>query len=143
MSDFLSQDQIDALLNSQNFEGDDDASSIGSDSTDAGSESSTDSLRAAIAFFCSHAESVIGTVLNKEVKFSLENEESLDLDTLASTVEKPILYVTIPFTAGLADSLHIVISTTLVAMLSDLMLMGDGSAEYTEDHKDALGELFG
>jgi flagellar motor switch protein FliN/FliY len=32
-------------------------------------------------------------------------------------------------------------STKEVALLSDLMMMGDGSAEYTEDHKDAITEL--
>jgi len=29
------------------------------------------------------------------------------------------------------------------AFLSDLMMMGDGSAAYTEDHKDAIIELMG
>jgi flagellar motor switch protein FliN/FliY len=29
-----------------------------------------------------------------------------------------------------------------VAMLSDLMMMGDGTAEFSDDHKDAIAELF-
>jgi flagellar motor switch protein FliN/FliY len=49
----------------------------------------------------------------------------------------------IPFKTGATGTLYCVLAKKDVAFLSDLMMMGDGSAPYSEDHKDAIVELLG
>jgi flagellar motor switch protein FliN/FliY len=58
-------------------------------------------------------------------------------------IEAPMLAVTVPFRSGLSGSLRFIIAKKDVAHVSDLMMMGDGTAAYTEDHRDAVVELFG
>jgi flagellar motor switch protein FliN/FliY len=53
-----------------------------------------------------------------------------------------MLLITMPFKSGFSGSLYCLMAKKDVARLSDLMMMGDGTAEFTEDHKDAITELF-
>ena len=136
MSDILSQDQIDALLNSQGFnEGNE-----GEQAVDPEKE------RAAVLktfdLFCDQAGNVISTVLNKSVTFHTEQCMQASSAAIQEKLPSVLLAVKLPFTSGIEGVLSLVMQKTDVAVLSDLMMMGDGTAEYTEDHKDAIGELF-
>jgi flagellar motor switch protein FliN/FliY len=48
---------------------------------------------------------------------------------------------TITLEGALDGTMCMIFETGTAAMLADLMLMGDGTAEYNDDHKDAIGEL--
>ncbi|MBD3315511.1 MAG: flagellar motor switch protein FliN [Chitinivibrionales bacterium] len=141
MSDILSQEQIDALLQSQDGEGG--VGAIESDEGNGESGGGTDyeALKTALQIFCEQAGSVISTVLNREVKWKTEEGETTDPAKLKESVEAPQLILTLSFEEGLQGQFHLIIGTKEVALLSDLMMMGDGNAEYTEDHKDAITEL--
>ncbi len=144
MSDFLSQDQIDSLLDQQEAGGFDvnDVSDDSAGSAEAETGPDYNALNAAFELFNEQAGSVISTVLNRSVTFSIAQCEKTDTDALQGAVPAPVLLLTLPFDGGISGSGSVVIGTKEVAVLSDLMMMGDGSAEYTEDHKDAIGELF-
>ncbi len=144
MSDFLSQDQIDDLLSA----GGDDAFGINDVGDDSPAPSAEDSgpdytaLTAAYELFNEQAGTVITTVLNRSIKFSVSQCEAADKGTLESSIPAPVLLITLPMEGQITGTGNVLISTKDVAVLSDLMMMGDGSAEYTEDYKDAIGELF-
>ena len=143
MSDFLSQDQIDDLLNQGEFESAD--SLGGSGDTDAGGGGvgrDYGRLSAAFDIFCNQAGNVISAVLNKSVTISIEKCELADASYLSENLSAPHLVTNLPFKSGISEPFSLLLGTQDAAVMADLMLMGDGSAEYSEDHKDALGELF-
>jgi flagellar motor switch protein FliN/FliY len=143
MSDILSQEQIDALLNSEGV-------SSGSDSSglfDLGSGSDTKqdkfpALNDIYGIFCTQATTVISTVLNKSTTFTAKNAESASYQNIQEKIQSVVVSVAMSFKSGFEGEFFVLIKKNDVAVLSDLMMMGDGSAEYSEDHKDAIGELF-
>jgi len=141
MSDMLSQDQLDDLLAQQ--DGDAGAQSIEGDEVEESvAGKNYDALSAAFGFFNEKASAVIANVLNREASLTVSRCAAIDAEALRSSVASPTLLVTIPFEAGLEGAMYLLVGTKNAAVLADLMLMGDGTAEYVEDHKDALGELF-
>jgi flagellar motor switch protein FliN/FliY len=141
MSDLLSQEQIDALLNSGG-DGGGDMSSLGDGGGEGGAQKNYDALRAAFEMLNEHASTVLGTVLNKEIAFSITKCEPIEKAALAETIGEPALMLNLPLEGGIDGALYLTLHTRDVARLADLMLMGDGAAEYNEDHKDAISELF-
>lgn len=136
MSEILSQDQIDALLDSQGFNDGGD----GDTGTDA--DKVCTALLKTFDIFCDQAGTVISTVINKKVAFHTELCEQASSSTIREKLPSVLLAITVPFSSGVEGTFTVLIQKTNVAVLSDLMMMGDGTAEYTEDHKDAVGELF-
>ncbi|KMQ50612.1 Flagellar motor switch protein FliN [Chitinispirillum alkaliphilum] len=139
MSDYLSQDQIDSLLSGALDEGGEDSQQ--SSAQDSGSNRYP-ALSAMFDLFCTQAESVVSTVLNKELKLTAEVCEKADFSVIQEKIEAVVLSLSLAFKSGLTGEMYLIIQKKDVAMLSDLMLMGDGSADYNDDHKDAIGELF-
>jgi len=137
MSDILSQDQIDALLNSQGFGAEDDGTVSVNDPN-----SLCTFLIKVFDIFCEQASSVISTVLNKKVTYKTELCEPGSTDSLTEKMQSVMLVLKIPLKSAIEGSFYLVIQKKSVAILSDLMMMGDGTAEYTEDHKDAIAEMF-
>ena len=143
MSEFISEDQMNDLLNQQES----DAFGV-KDVDDEASEPAEDSgpdynaLTSVFEMFNEQAQSVISNVLNLEIKFSISKCEGTNQETIKEAVKPPVLSITLPFEGGVKGAMYAIITTKDVAVLSDTMMMGDGSAEYTEDHKDAISELF-
>lgn len=135
MSDILSQDQIDALLNSQGFD-----SGGGGDAGDPSDVYAM--LLTTFDLFCEQAGTVISTVLNKSITYKTELCEPGEISTIQEKLPAVPLLLKLTFKSGLDGELYLIIQKKDAAILSDLMMMGDGSAEYAEDHKDAIGELF-
>lgn len=136
MSDILSQEQIDALLNAQGFDG---------GGEELFQENPTDVcslLLKTYDFFCEQASTVISTVLNRKVVYTTELCEAGDSDTIQEKLPSVLLALKIGLKGAFEGEFYLLFEKTNVAVLSDLMMMGDGTAEYTEDHKDAISELF-
>ncbi len=137
MSDILSQDQIDALLNSQGF-----------DAGDAGEFGQSDqnnlygALLKVFDSFCEQAGTVISTVLNRKITYRTELCEQGSSETVREKLASVPLMLKIRLTKAVEGEFYIIMQKKDVAILSDLMMMGDGTAEYSEDHRDAIGELF-
>jgi flagellar motor switch protein FliN len=138
MSDILSQDQIDALLNSQGFGGD----TGGGDAARGNPNDIFAVLLKVYDTFCEQAGTVISTVLNKNVAFKTELCEQGLKETIAEKQPSVLLLLKVPLKGEVEGFFYIIIEKKNVAILSDLMMMGDGTAEYSEDHKDAVAELF-
>ena len=144
MSDdgLLSQDDIDALTAGL-FGGDDGG---GSDDGGGGSGGGGDSIdpelvRPLFKIINTQASSVVTTALNKNVDFKIENLRDVTQTSVEGEFSSDCLIVNVNFDGDLNGSLHFIVSKKNTAIMSDLMMMGDGSAEFEEDHKEALSEL--
>lgn len=134
MSDILSQEQIDALL-----------ASDGLGENGAPEKSPVDKYSALKGFFnifCTQAASIITTVVNKQTTFTPQEPKKAELTEVNTKINAVVLSLSLGFISGLEGEFYLVMAKKEVAILSDLMTMGDGTAEYSEDHKDAIGELF-
>jgi flagellar motor switch protein FliN len=144
MSEILSQNQINSLLGSaavgQGPAAPPDDDSAGAGAAAGGRDYGT--LTKAFDLFDEQAATVVSTVLNRDISFTIHQCDKTDRAVIENNPSHEVLLVTGPFTAGLPKPLYCIILKKDVAMLSDLMMMGDGSASYTEDHKDAIAELF-
>ncbi|MBD3345472.1 MAG: flagellar motor switch protein FliN [Chitinivibrionales bacterium] len=141
MSEPLSEDQINDLLSQDTGEG------ISADSldmgggNDSGGEKNYDTLQKTVELFNNHAQNVLTTVLNKQIGFEITRCEKTDTSAIQETVSGDLLSIKITAEGAVSGDLFLVITKNAVAVLSDLMMMGDGTAEYVDDHKDAISEL--
>lgn len=145
MSEILSQEQIDALLNSGMGGSGSESSEVDylPDSPSSSSdEAKAKGLSKLLGMFCDQSSTIISTVLNKGTNFTADVNEPADFNKVASQLQGPLLLLTLNFKSGFDGSFYLLIQKKDVAILSDLMMMGDGNAEYSEDHKDAISELF-
>jgi len=132
VSDYLSQDEIDSLLNGL--------------SDGAGEGGASDERYKAIGpifeLFCKQASSVLGTATTRAVDVVSEFCGKADFNTAKGKVPGSTLSLTLSFASGLEGDMYLIIDKKVVGVLVDLMMMGDGSAPYTDDAKDAISELF-
>jgi flagellar motor switch protein FliN/FliY len=144
MSDILSQEQIDALLSSDGLSGGGGGSDFGFGNTSE-AVSTVDKYGAIskiLELFCNQAGMVLSTVINKKTDLTPEQLQKTDFAEIQNRINNAVLSLKLSFKSGLDGDFYLLIKKTDVAILSDLMMMGDGNAEYSEDHKDAIGELF-
>ncbi|MGM0462291.1 MAG: flagellar motor switch protein FliN [Fibrobacterota bacterium] len=130
MSDFLSQDDIDSLLSS--------------DAVTNDSEEQDDSgiFEKILTDFNAQQSSVINTLIGKKIDFEIK--EFPDAEEAQKIYEgNAFLRIELPLSGAVEGSQWIYIEKSRIAMLADLMVMGDGTAEYNEEeHLDAIKELY-
>jgi flagellar motor switch protein FliN len=139
MSDILSQDQIDSLLSQQALDGQDAGALIPEASTTEAKD--YNALEQAFEPFKDQAGAVLSTLINKTVTLELVSAAKADAGVLIGALPGPSLSVAVPLKGAVSGPLFLLMPCKAAAMLSDLMMMGDGSAEYTEEHKDAVSEI--
>jgi flagellar motor switch protein FliN/FliY len=142
MSEILSQEQIDALMASEGLGGFDDSPlDEGGGGADEGAKD-YNALSDVFKIFAQSSQSTIHTLINKEVNAEVQSVVRGSADSVSDTFSEPLLAVRIPYEQGLKGELLVLLTPRVAAALSDLMMMGDGSAEYSEEHKDAIAEIF-
>lgn len=139
MSDILSQDQIDALLNAGSFGG---GSPAGGSSDSPVEADKYPVLKKYFELFLQDSGTVISTVLNKKTTFESQACVKADFHSVQSMINTSALSLALSFKSGFEGEFYFIMQKKDVAIMSDLMMMGDGSADYNEDHKDAITELF-
>ncbi|MBN1130906.1 MAG: flagellar motor switch protein FliN [Chitinispirillaceae bacterium] len=139
MSEILSQDQIDQLLSAGGFE----SESTGTPGATGGMSEGDryPSLEKNVELYCRHAGTVLSTVYSRTVKMECEACGKADGDTVKTVLGDGHLCLVLPFGAGLAGEMYFLVNKKDAAVMADLMMMGDGSAEYAPEHNDALTEL--
>ncbi len=142
MSDFLSQEDIDSLLSQQNQDGEGSDSSSGDNSAESGG-GQTQAFGTFIEQLIAAAGDVLPTVTNKEVSLEQVDAQLDSNDAIKEAVGEESVVLTIPFEGGISGNGYWIFGKKPTAALSDLMVMGDGSAEYSEEHNDAIGEMIG
>lgn len=83
---------------------------------------------------------VMSTLLDKKIEITRQSASAADSEALGSDFPEEIVVVDCAFATGFEASNSFLFNKSLVAKLSDLMMMGDGTAEFNEDHIDAIQE---
>ena len=83
---------------------------------------------------------VMSTLLDKKIEIAGKSSGAAESEALGSEYPEELIIVDCPFAAGFDASNIFLFNKALVAKLSDLMMMGDGTAEFNEDHIDAIQE---
>jgi len=138
----LSQDEIDLLTKSLlGGGGGGEAAAPAPAAAPAAVENTAEVARPFFKVLCEQASSVVTTVLSRAVDFQLQwlvaGENSVIPDELTSQS----LYIGVDVKKTVVGKMFFAISKSEVATLSDLMLMGSGHSDYTEEHKDAICEI--
>jgi flagellar motor switch protein FliN/FliY len=130
MSDFLSQDDIDSLLSSD---------AVTNDSEEQGGSGIFEKI---LTDFNAQQSSVINTLIGKNIDFEIK--EYPDSEKAQKIYEEnDFLRIELPLSGAVEGSQWIYMEKSRIAMLADLMVMGDGMAEYNEEeHLDAIKELY-
>ncbi len=136
MSEFLSQDDIDALL--QSGFGDDDGGEVADDSSGG-----TGFLIEAAKDFSDQGITVLNTLTGREVSIvpgkSFIGDEMMISSNLG---DEEYLSMALPMSGDIQGTVTVSLLKSKCAILFDLMIMGDGSAPYSEDVKDGISEIF-
>lgn len=133
----LSQDEIDMLTKGLGLGGPPPAT----DTASAPTENTAEVARPFMKIICEQSSSVVTTVLSRAVDFQLQwlvaGENAVIPDELAGRA----LFLKVNFRKDLTGTLAFAISKPEVAILADLMLMGSGNSDYSDEHKDAIQEI--
>ncbi len=88
-------------------------------------------------------EEVLGTALNKPCAVAKEETHTFDFRTIKGLFTDQIVFVSVPMQEGPTGEMKFLLNPADAAFLADVMMMGDGSAEFSqEEHLDAVKELF-
>jgi len=134
VSDFLSQDEIDRLLNGL---GDD-----GEAAQSGGGDERYKAISPVFELFCKQASSVLGTAVGKAVDVVAESCTKADFAAATGKIGDDVISVTLSLVSGLEGDMYLLIPKNDAAMMADLMIMGDGSTPYNDETADAVRELF-
>jgi flagellar motor switch protein FliN len=133
----LSQDEIDMLTKGLGLGGPPPAA----DTAAAPTENTAEVARPFMKIICEQSSSVVTTVLSRAVDFQLQwlvaGENAVIPDELAGRA----LFLKVTFRKDLTGTLAFAISKPEIAILADLMLMGSGNSDYSDEHKDAIQEI--
>jgi flagellar motor switch protein FliN/FliY len=95
-----------------------------------------------IEFFTSNASGVLGTITNQSINFDITGFDDFDFSQINAGIEIPCVLLSIMYTGQQNFQLQLVIDKNAVSTLADLMMLGEGEAEYIPDeHNDAMKEM--
>jgi flagellar motor switch protein FliN/FliY len=134
VSNYLSQDEIDSLLSG--------LSESGGGAESGGGDERYKILTPVFELFCKTAGSVLGTAVAKTVAVAPETCAKADFGAITDKLQADVLSLTLSLVSGVEGDMYLLIRKKDAAVLADLMMMGDGSAEYNEEADDAVSELF-
>ena len=138
MSDFISQDDIDALLGAA-------LSGDISTSTHVETPNADNSKKVAesiVECYNEHVKSAGKLNLSRDIAIDIDYVDNVNSETITEKVDGEYIIVEIPFTGACEGSMRVLASKQTFATLADLMVAGDGKSPYSDEHKDAITELF-
>ncbi len=153
MSDLLTQEEINALLNA-GIAGSDDGgageappppppSGGGSGSSSSFSQEAIDKLSEVAKLSLGATSSVVQVLLNKEIEINLEQVRVVNFSELASEGGgEEFVLAKIAYVEGFDGNSYLMLKKTISALIGDLMMGGEGlNAEFQDMHTSAVGEM--
>ncbi len=146
MSDLLTQEEINALLNA-GMPGDDGAAAAPPPPSGGGSSSfsqeAINKLSEVAKLSLGATSSVVQVLLNKEIEINLEQVRVVSFSDLASEGGgEEFVLAKISYTEGFDGNSYLMLKKTISAVIGDLMMGGEGiNAEFQEMHTSAVGEM--
>ncbi|MDR2582266.1 MAG: flagellar motor switch protein FliN [Fibromonadaceae bacterium] len=141
MGDILSQADIDLLTKSLLGGGDAAAPAATATAAPTPVENIAEVARPFFKVLCEQASSVVTTVLSRAVDFQLQWLVAGENSVIPDELKSQSLYICVEVKKTVVGKMYFAISKPEVATLSDLMLMGSGHSDYTDEHKDAICEI--
>jgi len=142
--DFLSQDEIDALINDDNSSGSDsDDTTLSEDESGRLTEQEKDVMGEVGNIAMGSAATALYTLMDKKVEITSPRVDTRPFDEVSNQYDRPIVLVDVEYTEGLKGYNLLVIKEEDAAIIADLMMGGDGSdpdGELSELHISAVGE---
>lgn len=145
----LTQEELDALLNSMNIGGDSEEEAVANDGAIASDGLSPEEMDAIgeVANICSGSSATnLSTVLNQRVNITTPFVTLESIDELIAATEQPCVLVQIKYIEGITGSNIQILQQDDVRVITDLMMGGDGTNlstfgdELTDMHMSALCE---
>jgi flagellar motor switch protein FliN/FliY len=136
----LSQDEIDLLTKSL-LSGGGEAAAPAPVAAPTPIENTAEVARPFFKVLCEQASSVVTTVLSRAVDFQLQWLVAGENSVIPDELKSQSLYISVDVKKNVVGKMFFAISKSEVATLSDLMLMGSGHSDYTDEHKDAICEI--
>jgi len=137
----LSQDEIDLLTKSLLGGGGGDTPAPAPAAAPVAVENTAEAARPFFKVLCEQASSVVTTVLSRAVDFQLQWLVAGENSVIPDELTNQSLYIGVDVKKTVVGKMFFAISKSEVATLSDLMLMGSGHSDYTDEHKDAICEI--
>ncbi|MDR1811724.1 MAG: flagellar motor switch protein FliN [Candidatus Fibromonas sp.] len=140
----LSQDEIDLLTKSLLGGGGSAAAAPAAAPAAAAPAAVENTAEVARPFFkiiCEQASSVVTTVLSRTVDFQLQWLVAGENSVIPPELASQSLRMEVDVKKDAVGKMSFAMSKHEVATLSDLMLMGSGHTDYSDDHKDAICEI--
>ncbi|OCL27096.1 flagellar motor switch phosphatase FliY [Orenia metallireducens] len=142
MNDALSQEEINALLNGGiEDEVDDNTNSI--DMEDILTDLEKDALGEVANISMGSAATALYGLLNQKVEITTPRVEFSTVSELVDSYNRPCIVVDVQYVEGLKGSNQLILEVSDAAIITDLMMGGDGTAppeELSELHISAVGE---
>ncbi len=143
-NDFLSQEEIDALMNQEASEGEEEAESPeeGEDMPTL-TEQEKDVLGEISNIAMGSAATALYTILDHRVEITAPEVEVMSFESISQQYDKPCVLVDVEYVEGLEGLNLLVIQDNDAAIIADLMMGGDGTdpdEELGELHISAVGE---
>jgi len=152
VSDLLTQEEINALLNA-GMPGSDDGGeeappppsrgSSGSGGSSTFSQEAIDKLSEVAKLSLGATSSVVQVLLNKEIEITLEQVRVVSFSDLTSEGGgEEFVLAKIAYVEGFDGNSYLMLKKTISAVIGDLMMGGEGiNAEFQEMHTSAVGEM--
>lgn len=148
--DYLSQDEINALLDDDDDGDQEEAVTEEAEDTTNNneteellSEMEKDAIGEVANISMGSAATALYGLLNKKVEITTPRVRVQKLGDLVNDYERPCVVVDVKYTEGLKGSNQLILESKDAAIITDLMMGGDGTAppeDFNEMHISAVGE---
>jgi len=142
MNDALSQEEINALLNG-GMEDEVDDNTNKTDMKDILTDLEKDALGEVANISMGSAATALYGLLNQKVEITTPRVEFSTVADLVDSYNRPCIVVDVQYVEGLKGSNQLILEVSDAAIITDLMMGGDGTAppeELSELHVSAVGE---
>jgi flagellar motor switch protein FliN/FliY len=139
MAEILSQDDIDLLTKSLLGGGPQQPAAAPASAVPV--ENTAEVARQFFKILCEQASSTVTSLLSKAVDFQLQWLVAGENSVIPDELKSQSICVSVDIRKSIAGKMVFAISKKEVATISDIMLMGAGHADYTDDHRDAICEI--
>ena len=144
MDGMLSQEEINALLNSMNMpEADSAPSSASSAPIDDLTDAEKDAIGEISNISMGTAATTLSQLLNQKVNITTPKVSYSTWDSLMTEYSEPCVCIQVYYTVGLEGNNILILKESDVKVITDLMMGGDGTntdGELSELHLSAIGE---
>lgn len=140
MDGMLSQEEINALLNSMNSTGEEDYST---ESKEELTMEEKDAIGEISNISMGTAATTLSKLVNRKVLITTPKVVSSDWASVTNSFDKPCVYIEISYKEGLEGNNILLLKETDVMMIADLMMGGNGEVsdgEVTDLHLSAISE---